>query len=157
MAKLRLELDKAMPDASVIPSWHVVSKLQYLDACIKEAWRIHPSTGFMKERVVPPGRAIIDGHAVPAGSHVHCSEWIIHRHKPIYGDDVEIFRPERWIEADPNRREQMERYFCPFGFETRLCLGKDIALFEVYKVVAVLIRIYEVSVPLFSFSRDYVH
>lgn len=29
---------------------------------------------------------------------VSTSAWAIHRNKDIYGEDVETFRPERWIE-----------------------------------------------------------
>lgn len=98
------------------------------------------------ERVVPAGGAIIDGNVVPEETIVSCSTWVIHRHKPIYGDDVEVYRPERWLEASPAQRAEMERFLCPFGFEERMCLGREIGLFEVYKVGATLFRDYEVRI-----------
>ncbi|KAJ5525436.1 cytochrome P450 [Penicillium frequentans] len=152
LTTLRGELDSVIPrptsptsaDRSNIPSWELVStKLPYLDACIKETFRLHSSTGFNMERVVPAGGAIIDGNVVPGGTIVSCSTWVIHRHKPTYGDDVEVYRPERWLEASPAQRAEMERLLCPFGFEERLCLGREIGLFEVYKVAATLFRDYE--------------
>ncbi|EED15773.1 cytochrome P450, putative [Talaromyces stipitatus ATCC 10500] len=144
LTKLRREIDSILTDRDLIPSWEVVSKqLPYLDACIKETFRIHPSTGFNMERIVPAGGAVIDGHFVPEDSIVSCSTWVIHRHKPTYGDDIETFRPERWLEATSEQRAEMERLLCPFGFESRLCLGREIGLFEVYKVSATLLREYD--------------
>lgn len=39
----------------------------------------------------------------------------------------------------------MEKYLCPFGFESRLCLGREIGLFEVFKLCATLFSKYTVS------------
>jgi cytochrome P450 len=145
LAKLLQEIDSIFPDRNVIPSWDVVStQLPYLDACIKETFRIHPSTGFMMERIVPAGGALIDGSFVPEGTIVCCSSWVIHRHKPTYGDDIEVFRPERWLEAGAAQRKNMEQFLCPFGFESRLCLGREIGLFEVFKIGATLFSRYNV-------------
>ncbi|KAF4537431.1 Cytochrome p450 [Lasiodiplodia theobromae] len=147
LAKMQQELDGVYPDHSgTIPSWGVVStQLPYLDACIKETFRIHPSTGFLMERIVPAGGAVVCGRFVPAGTAVGCLPWVIHRHKPTFGDDVDAFRPERWLEASPKQRERMEKFLCPFGFGSRLCLGRDIGLFETYKIAATLFNRYKIS------------
>lgn len=149
MARLQKEIDQVITDRSAIPDFATVStKLPYLDACIKETFRIHPSTGFMMDRIVPAGGATIAGRFVPAGTAVGCSSWVIHRHKPTFGEDVETFRPERWLEASPAQRTAMERFLCPFGFESRLCLGWEIGWFEVFKLCATLFSKYTVSLLL---------
>ncbi|KAH7310185.1 putative cytochrome P450 [Rhexocercosporidium sp. MPI-PUGE-AT-0058] len=146
LSKLQREIDSVITDREAIPDFATVStQLPYLDACIKETFRIHPSTGFMMDRIVPPGGAVIDGHFVPAGTTVGCSSWVIHRHKPTYGEDVETFRPERWLEASPDQRANMEKFLCPFGFESRLCLGREIGLFEVVKLCATLFSKYTIT------------
>jgi cytochrome P450 len=146
LAKLRQEIDDTITDRNTIPSYNLVStRLPYLDACIKETFRVHSSTGFMNERVVPAGGAVIDGSYVPAGTIVGCSSWVIHRHKPTFGEDVDVFRPERWLEASTAKKEIMEKVLCPFGFESRLCLGREIGLFEVFKISATLISKYDVG------------
>lgn len=155
MTKLLVEIDTAFPNHDAIPSWStVMAKLPYLDACIKETFRIHPSTGFLMERVVPAGGATIDGHFVPAGTVVACSSWVIHRHKATYGEDTETLRPERWIEASNEQRASMEKFLCPFGFESRLCLGREIGLHEVYKISATLFSRYDVSCLQISCVRN---
>lgn len=145
LAKMQQELDAAFPDRNAIPAWDVVStQLPYLDACVKETFRIHPSTGFIMERIVPAGGAVIRGEFVPAGTAVGCLPWVIHRHRPTFGDDADDFRPERWTEASPANREQMEKFLCPFGFGSRMCLGREIGLFETYKIAATLFNRYKV-------------
>lgn len=42
-------------------------KLPYLQACVKEAMRLHPATGQIMARVVPEGGAVLSGHFFPAG------------------------------------------------------------------------------------------
>ena len=147
LQKLQNELDSIVSGQGRIPSWKVVStQLPYLDACIKETFRIHPSTGFMLERVVPLGGAMISGEFIAAGTVVGCIPWVIHRHQPTFGEDVELFKPERWLDVSDDKKREMDRMLCPFGLGTRLCLGKDIGLFEVFKMGATLFSNYTVGI-----------
>lgn len=84
-------------------------KMEYIQACIKEALRIHPVVGQLLERVVPAEGAEISGVFLPGGMVVGMSPWVAARDKSVYGDDCEVFRPERWIEADTQRYKLMER------------------------------------------------
>ncbi|KAL2813895.1 cytochrome P450 [Aspergillus granulosus] len=149
--KLRSELDENLSDnKTTIPPWSFLSNLTrfpYLSACIKEALRIHPPPGFMMERVVPPTGSVVDGHYIPSGTLVSCSPWVIHHDQGVFGDDTEVFRPERWLEGPPEQMQKMESLLCPFGFRSRVCLGMDMALLEIHKVAAVLFRHYEMSLP----------
>lgn len=65
----------------------------------------------MNERVVPPEGAIIDGYAIPGGTVVGINPWVIHRNHEVFGDDLDAFRPERWLEATPevasNKRKNL--------------------------------------------------
>jgi hypothetical protein len=42
-------------------------------------------------------------------------QYVVHRDASVYGVDVDAFRPERWIEADAESKELMERNFMPVG------------------------------------------
>jgi cytochrome P450 len=93
---------------SPIITYKESSSLPYLDACIKESGRIHPSIGLPLERVVPPAGLEIDGYHLPAGTVVRISAWTSQYDKDVFGPDADEWRPERWL-VDAARRTRMER------------------------------------------------
>lgn len=128
-------------------TWAESQRLPYLDACIKEAFRLHPAAGLLLERIVPPRGAVICGEHIAGGTIVGCSAWVIHRQSEIFGNDVEAFRPERWIEANQETRKAMETTLFQFGMGSRTCIGKHISLLEMYKLVPSFLRKFEVGCP----------
>jgi cytochrome P450 len=117
-------------------------KLPYLDACIKETFRLHPALGGqLSERIVPPSGATISGSFIP----VSCSSWLVHRHKPTFGDDAELYRPQRWLQSSSEQLSAMNRALLTFGAGPNTCVGKNIALLEMYKLVPSVLRAFEVS------------
>ena len=150
-ARLVAEIDEAVASRIIqdryagIVTWAESQKLPYLDACIKEAFRLHPAAGLPLERVVPPQGAEICGEHIAGGTIVGCSAWVIHRREEIYGQNVEAFRPERWLEADKEARKKMEACMLQFGMGARTCIGKNISLLEIYKLVPTFLRRFEVS------------
>ena len=148
-AKLMEELDQAVENGTlenhVTTTWAESQKLPYLDACIKEAFRLHPAPGLVIERVVPKQGVEICGEMIPGGTIVGCNAWVIHRRPEIYGDDVEAYRPERWLEASPEARKKMEGCMLQFGMGARTCIGKNISLLEIYKLVPSFLRRFQVS------------
>lgn len=100
----------------------------------------------MYERIVPPAGAIICGHFVPGGTVVGCNPWVVQRNKTIFGEDVDTYRPERWLE-DSERVKEMHRSMFQFGGGKHVCLGKNISILEISKLVPSLIRHFEVCSP----------
>ena len=78
---------------------------------MKEAMRLHPGVGFPLERYVPEGGATICGQYLPAGAIVSMSAPVIHNNKEVWGNDANEFRPERWIDSDPEQLKIMDRNF----------------------------------------------
>lgn len=110
-------------------------QLPYLQAVIKEGLRIMPpaSGAFFKE--VPPTGDIIDGKFIPGGTQIGSSPLGIHRSKKIFGVDADLFRPERWIEASPEKFAEMANTVdLVFHYGKYQCLGKSVALMEFNKV-----------------------
>lgn len=88
-------------------SWAESLNLPYLDAVIQESFRMHPAPGLILERVVPPQGLDVLGEIIPGGTIVGCNAWVLHRRKEIFGSDVDVFRPERWLEAQPDQLKEM--------------------------------------------------
>jgi cytochrome P450 len=128
-------------------SYSEVQKLPYLDACVKEAFRMHPAPGFDLERVVPPEGAVICNERIEGGTIVSCNAWVIHRNKAVFGDDVDVYRPERWLE-DPDRAKLMNATLFQFGGGAHTCIGKNISLLEMYKLVPSVFKTFEVTITI---------
>jgi cytochrome P450 len=152
--KLKEEIEAAVENGTIenrtdgLVTWAESQKLPYLDACIKEAFRLHPAAGLPLERITPPQGVEICGEHIPGGTIVGCSAWVIHRRKEVYGEDVDHYRPERWLEADKDQLKEMNACMLQFGAGPRTCIGKNISLLEVYKLVPSFLRRFEVSVYL---------
>ena len=150
-AKLRAELDAA--ELPFPASFAETKDLQYLDAVIKEGLRMHPPVGTILERVVPSsGLPLPDGRVIAPGTIVGMNQWITSRNKKVYGDDADVFRPERWLRGDDEasaayeaRLKMMKEGDLSFGGGNRKCTGRHMAAMEMFKVTATLFSRYDVS------------
>lgn len=66
---------------------------------------------------MPPQGIDILGHYIPGGTIVGCNAWVLHRRVEVFGQDVDAFRPERWLEASPTQLSQMKATMFQFGGE----------------------------------------
>jgi cytochrome P450 len=108
--------------------------LPYFVACIKEGLRLNPPAPNLFARLVPKGGAVIDGVFVPGGTEVTSHSYAMQRDEGMYGDDAEEFKPERWMVSE-KRALEFEAGQFTFGVGSRVCLGKSIALMEIYKLL----------------------
>ncbi|KAI1612316.1 cytochrome P450 [Exophiala viscosa] len=122
--------------------------LPYLDACIQEGLRLHPPAGGATfERVTPPQGATIAGHFIPGRTTVSGLAYLMNRHKPTFGEDALEYRPERWLDnggpEEEARLAAMNRAMFVFGIGPHTCLGRNIALLEIYKTIPTILRCFE--------------
>lgn len=132
--RMMREIDHADEEKllSPIPQYNeVLAHLPYYVACVKEAMRLCPSAPNIFPRYVSEPGLDLYGTFVPPGNEVTCNPYLVQRDPELYGEDAEEFRPERWL--DPERAKLYNKYNFAFGYGSRLCLGKDIAMMELYK------------------------
>lgn len=85
---------------------------------------------------MPEGGETILGHFVPAGTAIGMNAPAMVKAPAIFGQDVEIFRPERFLEADEDKRSHMEHEVeMVFGYGRYMCAGKPLAFMELNKVL----------------------
>ncbi|KAL9092982.1 MAG: hypothetical protein Q9165_004120 [Trypethelium subeluteriae] len=148
--KLMVELDENVRNGTIedrangVISWADSQKLPYLDAVVQESFRLHPAAGLLLERIVPSQGIDVCGERIPGGTIVGCNAWVLHRRPEIFGDHVDEYRPERWLEADPARLKEMRATMFQFGAGARTCIGKNISLLEIYKLVPSFLRHFKV-------------
>jgi cytochrome P450 len=82
---------------------------------------------------------------ISPGTIIGMNPWVIHQNKSIFGQDAESFNPDHWLrleeeteEAFQVRLDRMKKADLSFGAGKRVCLGKNVALIETYKVIATL-------------------
>lgn len=129
-------------------------RLQLTQASIREAQRLHPVIGMALPRRVPAGGMAVHGLAIPPGTTVGCNPVSLHRSRDIFGDDADVFRPERWLGGagggndEEEKIRAMERYNLIWGGGARTCPGRHLAEMLVSKIVPALVANFEVEVTM---------
>ncbi|KAL9594460.1 MAG: hypothetical protein Q9179_005377 [Wetmoreana sp. 5 TL-2023] len=155
-AKLQAEIDEIVragvaPASPGIISDATVKGLPYLGAVVKEAMRVHPPVVNLFSKTVPKGGdvVLVDGeeHFLPGGTLIGSSAWGMFRNnRDVYGDDADVFRPERWFISNdtPGGQEKLARMIKTndmiFGYGRWACLGRTVAWIEIHKTVFELLR-----------------
>lgn len=115
---------------------------------------MHPVVGHIVECVVPStGLTLADGTVLPPGTIVGVNPWVVHYKESVFGEKTDKFRPERWLqgksestEAYEARLKMMKEADLSFGGGNRICIGRRLALVEVYKVVVSVFGQHDVSI-----------
>lgn len=102
---------------------------------IYESIRYHPPVIGLNTKVVPPHGDTLAGMYVPGGTNVAVNPWALMRHEKTFGADVDVFRPERFMNATPEERSSMQRTVdLMFGAGRFMCAGKTVAWMELNKI-----------------------
>lgn len=139
--KLQDEIDAiSTHGANVILPDNVARNLPYLQACIREALRIQaPVASGPFHKAVPVGGDTLCGKHLPHGTRVSTNGamYAIGRAKTYWGADAKVFRPERWLEADPATKQRMVDILdLTWSGGAFVCPGKAIAVMQAGKAVA---------------------
>lgn len=151
------------------PTWHETQSehLVYLRCVIKEALRLWPALALPLERTIvdPAGLPLHspdheDKVLLPQGTVVGINPYVLHRDPRIYDpnfslpetsppSNVEEFDPARWLPSSASMKNSrgnteaqlktMEHDLLTFSAGKRSCLGKNIAMMEMCKVVPALV------------------
>jgi cytochrome P450 len=102
-----------------------LEQLPYAQAVVQEALRLYPPGWLLTRRSIGPDR--LAGHALPPGTDVFLSPFVVHRHPAIW-DNPERFDPDRF---GPGHDAERYRFaYLPFGIGPRHCIGESLALLE---------------------------
>ncbi|XVE76999.1 hypothetical protein DITRI_Ditri13aG0026600 [Diplodiscus trichospermus] len=115
-----------------------LEKMHYLHAALSETLRLYP--------VIPAdGRCaevddiLPDGHKVKRGDQIAYVAYAMGRMPYIWGEDVEIFRPERWLKDGVFQPESPFK-FVSFHAGPRICIGKEFAYRQLKITTIALLR-----------------
>lgn len=118
--------------SSPVVRYDETTAMPYFMACCQETLRLSPSVSMVLPRYVSPGGIFIGDSWVPDHIEVSANPFVLHRNREVFGDDADCFRPQRWLDDD-RRVRMMKKYFFAFGYGSRKCIGRHLAVFEAQK------------------------
>ncbi|MFB6839079.1 cytochrome P450 [Streptomyces sp. NPDC056361] len=107
-------------------------RLRLTEQVVNETLRLRPP-GWFFTRVVTADTDL-GGYALPAGTSVAYSPYLIH-HRPDLHHDPETFAPDRWSDAHP---QPPRHAFLPFAAGARKCIGDSFSMVEATLALATI-------------------
>ncbi|KAI4180524.1 MAG: hypothetical protein L6R41_007191 [Letrouitia leprolyta] len=148
--RLREEVRAGVPDprssdSSISASQ--VDRLPYLNAVCNEILRVYPPIP-ITVRVAGCDTSII-GYHIPKGTAIFISPWATNANKELWGEDAEVFNPERWMDEKGNGNNSggadTNYSFLTFLHGPRSCIGQGFARGELLCLVAAWVGCFETS------------
>lgn len=140
-SKLLAEISSVSLPKNTIITDAQARRLPYLQAVVKEGLRIFPPVTGLMIKDVPPTGDEYHGVKIPPGTGIGYSAFGLSRNANIWGKDVDVFRPERWlthenggVETEEDVKERESALDLVFGYGRWQCLGRNVALIELNKV-----------------------
>jgi cytochrome P450 len=134
--RLQAEIDAGIMDGSISSpiTDEEARNLPYLQACIREGLRLWPPATAVLPKVSTKDQVVCGVH-IPAGTHVAWAPFSFLRNRETFGDDADLFKPERWLNIDPAKYRVMDQtVMMEFASGSRWeCLGKTVAQIELNK------------------------
>jgi len=138
-SKLLKEIDDVVGGGEL--TMEHLSKLTYLDWCIKETLRlVPPAAGVLR---AAQGHQLLGGRwRVAAGEQVIIPTMALHYDRRLWGEDALLFRPERWERGPPHKYA-----YLPFAMGPRQCIGREFTLVEQKITIAKLLQRFDFRRP----------
>lgn len=122
-------------------TFETLKSCMYLQHTLKETLRLFPPVPLntrqaARDTTLPKGGGP-DGLCsvfIKQGTEIGYSVYAMHRRKDIWGDDAEVFNPDRWVDRKPGWD------YLPFNGGPRICLGQQFALTEAGYVLTRLLQ-----------------
>ncbi|KAK7678479.1 hypothetical protein QCA50_018539 [Cerrena zonata] len=136
LRKLREEVDEVLGDETI--TRNDLGRLKYNQAVIRETLRLNPPASF--RTVAPLEDCVIGGgkYFVEKDVSIVINSWKMQCDPKVWGEDALLFKPERMMDG------KFEQYppnaWQPFGYGSRGCIGRALAIQEAQICLACIIQ-----------------
>ncbi|KAI6825681.1 cytochrome P450 [Hortaea werneckii] len=140
-----------------------VDSLPLLHAMLMETLRLHAAIPGNQPRITPPSATLsTPGHeltGLPAGVRVQAQAWSLHRNPDVF-PEPETWNPARWLSPEKGgtsneaQLKEMGRWFWAFGSGGRMCVGSNLAMFDMKAIIAAIWSRFETKV---EYAEGMVH
>ncbi|XP_076944539.1 putative (S)-N-methylcoclaurine 3'-hydroxylase isozyme 2 [Bidens hawaiensis] len=121
-----------------------LSELTYLQSCIKETYRLHPSVPLLLPRVANETCEVMN-YTIPKNAMVFVNVWAMGRDPELWHEPLR-YMPERFTDSKLDFKGQ-DFEFIPFGSGRRICVGMPSGIKSVEYLLATLVREFAWTLP----------
>lgn len=132
------------------PTAESFGKMNIMTMIINESLRLYSPVVFIMRKVKKELK--LGNLILPAGMEVFISTLAIHHNPDIWGQDVHLFKPERFAEGVAKATNNNLAAFFPFGLGPRTCAGFNFSIMETKIALSMMLQRYK-----FTLSPTYVH
>ncbi|KAK6920983.1 Cytochrome P450, partial [Dillenia turbinata] len=147
LAQVQQELDSVI-GCNRLATESDLPQLTYLQAVIKETFRLHPSTPLSLPRMAAEG-CEINGYHIPKGATLLVNVWAIARDPEQWTEPLK-FRPDRFLPGGEKPSVDIKGNdfeVIPFGAGRRICAGMNLGLRMVTLLTATLVHAFNWELP----------
>lgn len=145
LKKAQQEIDKVVGSDRLLQESDAPN-LPYLQAIIKETFRLHPPIPLLTRKSVSD--CVINGYKIPAKTLLFVNIWSMGRNPKYWGSPM-VFRPERFLEKENASIDVKGQHFelLPFGTGRRGCPGMLLGIQEVIIIIGTMIQCFDWKLP----------
>ncbi|XP_030443487.2 tyrosine N-monooxygenase-like [Syzygium oleosum] len=146
LKKAREEIDRVVGKERLVQESDI-PQLNYIKACAREAFRLHPIVPFNVPHVALSD-AVVAGYHIPKGSHILLSRLGLGRNPRVWDEPLE-FKPERHITSDDVEvvLAEPDLRFITFSTGRRGCVAMQLGTTVIVMLLARLIQGFNWSMP----------
>ncbi|CAK1602150.1 unnamed protein product [Parnassius mnemosyne] len=131
------ECNELLESLNTSPFLSDLSKLKYLECCIKECLRLYPSVPVILRSI--EHRVKLRDYEIPAGTECCILIYDLHRREDQFPNAKE-FHPERFMTDKPTWHPYA---YIPFSAGPRNCIGQKFAIIEMKLALSTILRSYK--------------
>ncbi|XP_050374812.1 cytochrome P450 CYP749A22-like [Argentina anserina] len=132
------------------PSPGGLAKLKTMSMIINESLRLYPPVISLIRRVDKEVK--LGNLTVPSNVEILVPNLALHHEPQFWGQDVNVFKPDRFSEGVASATNNNIAAFLPFGMGPRTCVGLNFATIEAKIALSMILQRYS-----FTLSPAYVH
>ena len=139
LSKAKMELEQVIGKGNPVEESDI-AHLPYLQAIMKETFRLHPAVPLLLPRKAEAD-VEINGYIIPKGAQVLVNAWAIGRDPGIW-ENANLFMPERFLGSEIDVRGRNFELI-PFGGGRRICPGLPLVIRVLHSMLGSLIHTFD--------------
>lgn len=132
------------------PTSDAIARLRTMNMILNECMRLYPPVITVTRKVEREVR--LGSMTLPGNMTIFMPILALHHDPQIWGEDVHVFKPERFAEGVAKATNNKAAAFFPFGLGPRTCVGLNFTTNETKITLSMILQRYK-----FTLSPNYVH